>query len=507
MRSVGGTQGSSAAAGIGSTAGTTSPSGASAAGASGFGAVLGASVASNAAVGDRPGASNQEKAGDQKDNGATSDQGDTASSLAALLDALPAGAGLDQALGAATVSAGDGTTIPAAADNKNAHPGDGKKPASDAAAPGAGAANVPLPGALLVAAPVTTAPVLQGANGGDTAATAPRQADDSASAIDAQPANSLAASAPAQNRLLPGATDAEAGAAATGSHAGVTASAVAAQAAVSSETQATPEAEPATARAVADLATPPAGSTKKIIEPRHAAASPLAAKTGADSLAPTSGMPATEQDAAPVATLAPAVMATAGLGNATQRDPAGSGDLPNLPSPPDASSFSASAVGVPSLAPPAPAPDISASAAGAPAAPELVGADGARQAMASAVTTQVLSMIANGHDQVTLHVAPPELGSLTLRVDVQANNVSTWFGAAQPQVQQAVSAAITQLQTSLNGAGFNLVGAWVGADASAGGGQQAMPQPARRPLGIGGQPDAAAARIGDTDSSRVSVYV
>jgi hypothetical protein len=53
-----------------------------------------------------------------------------------------------------------------------------------------------------------------------------------------------------------------------------------------------------------------------------------------------------------------------------------------------------------------------------------------------------------------------------VRVAVSGRDVSAWFASPQPQVQSAISAAMGQLQTDLGNAGYNLSGAWVGADAS-----------------------------------------
>ncbi|MGH6988576.1 MAG: flagellar hook-length control protein FliK [Stellaceae bacterium] len=87
-------------------------------------------------------------------------------------------------------------------------------------------------------------------------------------------------------------------------------------------------------------------------------------------------------------------------------------------------------------------------------------------AMGNDVATHVLGMIAAGHHEATFQLQPQQLGALTVRIVVQGRNVSAWFGAAQPQVQQAVTQAMDQLQAGLANAGFNLAGAWVGADAS-----------------------------------------
>jgi flagellar hook-length control protein FliK len=83
-----------------------------------------------------------------------------------------------------------------------------------------------------------------------------------------------------------------------------------------------------------------------------------------------------------------------------------------------------------------------------------------------AMANHVLSMVSAGYQEATLQLQPPQLGELTIRVAVQGRDVSAWFGTAQPQVQVAVTQALDQLRTDLAGAGLNLAGTWVGADAS-----------------------------------------
>jgi hypothetical protein len=93
---------------------------------------------------------------------------------------------------------------------------------------------------------------------------------------------------------------------------------------------------------------------------------------------------------------------------------------------------------------------------------------------------------------------------------VQGRDVSAWFGAAQPQVQQAVSQALGQLRLDLAGAGFTLTGAGVGADMSGAQRQFAgTAAPARR---SGFAPTAIERTTGDgaeppRRSSGLSVYV
>lgn len=91
---------------------------------------------------------------------------------------------------------------------------------------------------------------------------------------------------------------------------------------------------------------------------------------------------------------------------------------------------------------------------------------GVSESFADALANHVMSMVSTGGHEVTLQVQPPQLGEITIRIAVQGRDVSTWFGAAQPQAQVAVGQALDQLRSDLAGAGLNLAGAWVGADTS-----------------------------------------
>jgi Flagellar hook-length control protein FliK len=93
-------------------------------------------------------------------------------------------------------------------------------------------------------------------------------------------------------------------------------------------------------------------------------------------------------------------------------------------------------------------------------------ANGVSDSFADALANHVMSMVSTGGHEVTFQLQPPQLGEMTIRIAVQGRDVSTWFGAAQPQAQVAVGQALDQLRSDLAGAGLNLAGAWVGADTS-----------------------------------------
>jgi flagellar hook-length control protein FliK len=123
------------------------------------------------------------------------------------------------------------------------------------------------------------------------------------------------------------------------------------------------------------------------------------------------------------------------------------------------------------------------------------------------LTDALVRLVSSGSREMVIRLHPAELGDLTVRVAVNGRDVTAWFASPQPQVQNAINAAIGQLQTGLGNAGYNLNGAWVGADASS-----AWQQPARdaaspaRPSGIGDLPSAGIAGS-STAASGMSIYV
>jgi flagellar hook-length control protein FliK len=91
------------------------------------------------------------------------------------------------------------------------------------------------------------------------------------------------------------------------------------------------------------------------------------------------------------------------------------------------------------------------------------------------VAAHLVRLVSSGSRDMVMRLQPPELGDVTVRIAVTGRDVSAWFASPQPQVQNAISAAIGQLQTSLGDAGYNLSGAWVGGGAA--NAQQERPSP------------------------------
>ena len=235
-----------------------------------------------------------------------------------------------------------------------------------------------------------------------------------------------------------------------------------------------PTASPAAAPAPA---APPAGTAAPT--PAAAAGPPAALFALAGGTAPP-----------PVETVAP----VAG-------DPAPGRDLAAPPPPPGGIGAAAAA-----FAPPAPAADSGGATAPAPAAaaPGFDAAEVARQA-----SDQLVRLVASSGREVTVQLHPPELGDLTVRVAVAGRDVSAWFGSPQPLVQQAIGAALGQLQAGLGSAGYTLSHAWVGADASGAGERGRNPAPPQRPRGVSAvaASGAAGAMPGRANAAGVSIYV
>jgi len=125
--------------------------------------------------------------------------------------------------------------------------------------------------------------------------------------------------------------------------------------------------------------------------------------------------------------------------------------------------------------------------------------------IAAQVSDYLARLVSAGSGEMVMRLHPPELGDLTVRVAVSGRDVSAWFTSPEPQVQTAISDAMGQLQTDLGNAGYNLNGAWVGADAS-NARRQGTSQPAVSPTSAPTSvalPVTAASR----PASEVNIYV
>jgi len=141
------------------------------------------------------------------------------------------------------------------------------------------------------------------------------------------------------------------------------------------------------------------------------------------------------------------------------------------------------------------------------AAPGNVGDLSGAGAVSDQIAGQVVRMLSSGSQEAVMRLYPPELGEVTVRVAVSGHDVAAWFGSPEPHVQTAISAAIGQLQADLGNAGYNLNGAWVGADTSGARPQNAsQPQPvSRTPAAAPGLPTVGGGRL--QPASGVNIYV
>jgi flagellar hook-length control protein FliK len=146
---------------------------------------------------------------------------------------------------------------------------------------------------------------------------------------------------------------------------------------------------------------------------------------------------------------------------------------------------------------------------GAPASAASAAAQPALSELPETAGRHVLGSVQSGGGEMVLQLHPQELGELSIRVAVDGRDVSAWFASPHAAVQQALSLTLGQLHADLGNAGYSLVGAWVGGDASgtgAGGGTSPAPQSERRktetaaPQGASTTPLAAG-------SQGISIYV
>jgi flagellar hook-length control protein FliK len=124
-------------------------------------------------------------------------------------------------------------------------------------------------------------------------------------------------------------------------------------------------------------------------------------------------------------------------------------------------------------------------------------------------STRIISLASSGPGTITVQLHPPELGALTVRVEINGRDVAAWFESPVPEVQQAISAGIGQLQADLGAAGYNLSGAWVGNDAPGARtrGGNAPTRPSIRAATAGTSPAFSGAAAARPTASGVSIYV
>lgn len=152
-------------------------------------------------------------------------------------------------------------------------------------------------------------------------------------------------------------------------------------------------------------------------------------------------------------------------------------------------------------------PDASGSAA---AAATATAPDGGSSGILDQVAARLTGMLAAGRLEVVLRLYPPDLGELSVRMQVDGRDVTAWFETPLPQVQQALSQGMEQLQAGLANAGFSLNDAWVGGDAwkPRSGAGNSSPPPRSGAAADGQVPSlSAGAELSPVRTLGVSLYV
>ncbi|HEX5317710.1 MAG TPA: flagellar hook-length control protein FliK, partial [Stellaceae bacterium] len=152
-----------------------------------------------------------------------------------------------------------------------------------------------------------------------------------------------------------------------------------------------------------------------------------------------------------------------------------------------------------------PTPPAAAAPSASPGAPPPAMADPAD--VAGQLSGRMVRLLAGSGREAVVRLHPPGLGEVTVRVAVTGRDVSAWFGSPQAAVQQTISLGLGQLQADLGNAGYNLAGAWVGADASGSGsgGERPVPPPVPAIDAVRTAPAGAAAAL--SSNAGVSIYV
>ena len=159
----------------------------------------------------------------------------------------------------------------------------------------------------------------------------------------------------------------------------------------------------------------------------------------------------------------------------------------------------AAALGAPS------GPAVLANAPTAAASP-AIGADMAAT-VADQVASHMVQLVSSGSREMVMRLHPPELGEVTVRVVVNGRDVSAWFGSPQLHVQTAIADGIGQLQAGLGNAGYNLNGAWVGADTSGSRQQAGSPLPPAGMPVAASVPDVRMTAASRPSASGLNIYV
>lgn len=90
--------------------------------------------------------------------------------------------------------------------------------------------------------------------------------------------------------------------------------------------------------------------------------------------------------------------------------------------------------------------------------------------------SRIITMVSNEIQQAKIHLDPPELGSLEIKLQVNQDQVTAQVQVQNPQVKEVLEASANRLREALQSQGMELSGFDVGSDSSQGFGGQAQPE-------------------------------
>ncbi|MTW00460.1 flagellar hook-length control protein FliK, partial [Pseudoduganella ginsengisoli] len=114
---------------------------------------------------------------------------------------------------------------------------------------------------------------------------------------------------------------------------------------------------------------------------------------------------------------------------------------------------------------------------------------------------KVVWMVAGGEQSASLTLNPPDLGPMQVVLNVSNDQASASFTAAQPEVRQALEAALPRLREMMSEAGIQLGSATVSAEMS--GQQQAFDQARAAQQGNGGNGRGGRGQGGNGDGVNI----
>lgn len=249
------------------------------------------------------------------------------------------------------------------------------------------------------------------------------------------------------------------------------------------------------------------GDTPPTQQPKGPLVDQAVPAAGDPLLPPVATDPARTADAVPAAAVTLDAQATAALdaaiakldsGHPAASSPATAGDLRSLA--PTAGSAAAAPA-------PSPAPDLltaSAMATATDAFGEPLSLNG--QDAALRLGERLRWLREAGVQEARLQLHPRELGSVDIRIRIEGQGASVWFGAEHPGARAALEATLPQLRERLASEGLQLSQASVGSQMQDSGSRQQQPgsnRDAPSPTAFDSGPLGAASGDGSTAAARI----